>query len=41
MVPHDRMTPGVRKLRDTYAITPGAPLYQKEFGYLTLERWKA
>jgi hypothetical protein len=28
-----------RKLRATYAITPDAPFYQKEFGYYCLERW--
>jgi uroporphyrinogen decarboxylase len=41
MVPRERTAPGARKLRDTYAITPGAPLYQKEFGYFALERWRA
>jgi len=40
MVPRDRLAPGARKLRDTYALTPGAPLYHKEFGYFGLERWK-
>jgi len=40
MVPRERMSPGARKLRDTYAITPGAPIYHKEFGYYCLERWK-
>lgn len=39
MVPRELMAPGARKLRDTYAITPGAPLYQREFGYYCLERW--
>jgi len=34
------MTPAVRKLRDTYAITPGAPFYQDEFGFYCLDRWK-
>ena len=32
--------PGVRKLRDTYAITPGAPLVRREFGFYCLERWR-
>ena len=41
IVPRERLAPGARKLRDTYAITPGAPLYRKEFGYFGLERWKA
>ncbi len=39
MVPVELMAPGARKLRDTYALTPGAPLYQREFGYYCLERW--
>ena len=40
MVPRERMAEGARKLRDTYSITPGAPLYRKEFGFYCLERWK-
>lgn len=40
MVPRDRMTESARKLRDTYAITPGAPLFRREFGFYSLERWK-
>jgi uroporphyrinogen decarboxylase len=40
MVPRDAMCEGARKMRDTYAITPGAPLFQCEFGYYCLERWK-
>jgi len=30
-----------RKLRDTYAITRGAPLFKREFGYYSLEAWRA
>lgn len=41
MVPRERMSDPARKLRDTYAITPGAPLYRREFGYYCLEEWKA
>jgi len=41
MVPETIMPPGVRKIRDTYALKPGAPLYRKEFGYFGLERWKS
>jgi uroporphyrinogen decarboxylase len=41
LVPRDQMAEGARKLRDTYAITPGAPLYRREFGFFSLERWKA
>jgi len=33
------MTAPARKLRDTYAVTPGAPIYRSEFGYYCLERW--
>jgi len=39
MVPREQMSPAVRKYRDTYAITPGAPLYRREFGYFSLDRW--
>ena len=39
MVPRDRMSPAARKLRDTYAITPGSPFLQKEFGFYCLDRW--
>ena len=39
MVPPERMDPVARKYRDTYAVTPGAPFVQKEFGYYCLERW--
>jgi uroporphyrinogen decarboxylase len=40
MVPRKKMMPSARKLRDTYAITPGAPLFRREFGFFSLERWK-
>lgn len=40
MVPRSRMSDSVKKLRDTYAITPGAPLFKREFGYYCMERWK-
>ncbi len=39
-IPREQMDPGARKLRDAYARVPGAALYQKEFGYYCLERWK-
>jgi uroporphyrinogen decarboxylase len=41
LVPRERMSPGARKLRDTYARIPNAPLYHREF-YIwdeTLARW--
>lgn len=39
LLPREKMTPAARKMRDTYAITPGAPLVRKEFGYYCLEEW--
>jgi len=39
MVPREKMTESARRLRDTYAITPGAPFFKREFGYYCLERW--
>jgi len=38
-VPRENMNPAARNLRDTYAITPGARLVRREFGYYCLERW--
>lgn len=38
--PREKMTEAARKLRDAYAITPGAPLYKQEFGFYALERWR-
>ncbi len=42
MVPREQMRPAAAKLRDAYAITPGAPIVQREFWLMpgTLERWK-
>ena len=40
MLPREAMTPAARRMRDTYAITPGIPLYKKEFGYYSLDAWK-
>ena len=39
MIPHERMCVPARKLRDTYAVTPGAPLFKREMGYYCLEQW--
>jgi uroporphyrinogen decarboxylase len=41
LAPREKMTAATRKLRDTYAITPGAPFYQSEFGFYCEERWKS
>ena len=40
MVPRERMDRAARRLRDTYAITPGAPLCRREFGFYCLDRWR-
>ncbi len=40
MTPREKMAESTRKLRDTYAITPGAPFVKREFGYFCLDRWK-
>jgi uroporphyrinogen decarboxylase len=33
------MTEGARKLRDTYACTPGIPIFRREYGFFSLARW--
>jgi hypothetical protein len=40
MVPREEMCESARRLRDTYARTPGIPLFKREFGFYCLERWK-
>ena len=37
--PREQWAESARKIRATYAITPGAPLFRGEFGYYCLERW--
>jgi uroporphyrinogen decarboxylase len=39
MVPEEAMIPAARKLRATYALTPGAPFVQREFGFYCLDEW--
>jgi uroporphyrinogen decarboxylase len=41
MVPRERMSNAARKLRDAYAVKPGAPFYQKEFGFYCMDLWVA
>jgi len=36
----EAMCDSARKLRDIYAITPGAPFLRREFGFFSLERWR-
>ena len=39
--PRSAMTPAARKLRDVYAITPGAPFFHRTFGFwMCLDTWK-
>jgi Fe2+ transport system protein FeoA len=41
LVPREAMTPAARKLRDSYAITPGAPFFHRTFGFwMCLDAWK-
>lgn len=39
MVPREKMSDAAKLRRDTYAVTPGAPFIQCEFGFYCLERW--
>ncbi|NQU44407.1 hypothetical protein HQ520_14045 [bacterium] len=40
MVSEEKMISNARKLRDAYVRKPGAPLFQREFGFYCLDRWK-
>lgn len=40
MLPREQMALEAKLLRDTYAITPGAPIVHREFGYYCLEEWQ-
>jgi uroporphyrinogen decarboxylase len=39
--PYEAMSPGAKKMRDFYAFKPDAPIYQQEFGFYSLDRWKS
>lgn len=41
MVAYEDMSPGAKKMRDFYAIKPDAGIFQKEFGYYSLDQWKS
>jgi hypothetical protein len=41
MVPKERMSEGVKKLRDFYEMKADAPIYQCEFGFYSMDRWKS
>jgi hypothetical protein len=38
VVSREQMTPGARRIRETYERVPGASLYRREFGYYVMER---
>jgi uroporphyrinogen decarboxylase len=38
--PVEKMSSGARKMRAFYAIAPDAPVYQEEFGFYVMDRWK-
>lgn len=38
--PRETWAEPARKLRDTYAITPGIPFFRREFGFYCLDRWR-
>ena len=40
MLPREQMAPAVQKYWDYMNIKPNAPIYQKEFGYYSLEKWQ-
>mgnify|MGYP000900644668 FL=1 len=40
MVPREKMSKGARKMRDFYELKPNAGIYQEEFGFYSLDRWK-
>lgn len=40
MLPREKMSAGAKKMRDFYAIKPDAGIYQKEFGFYTLDLWR-
>ena len=39
MIPYEKRTKGAQRYWDYQNGKPGAPFYQKEFGYYSLERW--
>lgn len=40
MVPRGAMCEAACNLRDTYACTPGIPLFKREFGFYSLAQWQ-
>jgi len=40
LVPRDKMSKVAQKMRDFYSMKADAPIYQCEFGFYSLDRWK-
>jgi uroporphyrinogen-III decarboxylase len=40
LLPENLMLKSAVKLKDTYAIKPGSPIFKREFGYYCLKNWK-
>ena len=40
MLPREKMTEAAKRLRDTYAVKPDAPIVMREFGFYSMERWQ-
>jgi hypothetical protein len=40
MIPHERISPSARNLRNASARMPDTPFFQGEFGFCCLERSK-
>lgn len=39
MLPREKMRKSVKKLRDVYEMKPNAPIFQREFGFYSFDRW--
>ncbi len=39
MVDREKMIPNAKKLRDTYEMKKDAPIYMREFGFMSIDRW--
>ena len=40
-MPATHLSKGVKKYREFYAMKPGAPVYMTEFGFYSMDKWKA
>ena len=39
IIPYDKMSSSVKKMRDFYELKADAPFYQAEFGFYVLDKW--